>query len=95
MLLQYDLNKWRVSKLTKLDNLYVNSASTRLLQRYNIDFVEYKNQIILDNFCIHLRACDAESSYNCPSPITVSKIIKWDCIFNCCYDCPGMNSPYL
>ena len=30
MLLQQDLNKWRLSKLAKLDKLYINSYSTRL-----------------------------------------------------------------
>ena len=31
MLLQSDLNKWRISQLAKLNRLYMNSASTRLL----------------------------------------------------------------
>ena len=40
MLLQSDLNKWRLSQLAKLDKLYINSASTRVLQRYRHDFIE-------------------------------------------------------
>ena len=40
MLLQSDLNKWRILKLDKFDNLYINSAPTRLLQRPNNDFIE-------------------------------------------------------
>ena len=31
MLLQSDLNKWRISKLAKIDKVYRNYASTRLL----------------------------------------------------------------
>ena len=31
MLLQSDLNKWRLSQLAKLDKLYIDSASTILL----------------------------------------------------------------
>ena len=31
MLLQSDHNKWRISQLSKLDKLYINHASTRLL----------------------------------------------------------------
>ena len=30
MLLQSDINKWSLSKLAKLDHLYINSASTRI-----------------------------------------------------------------
>ena len=40
MLLQSDLNKWRISKLAKLDKLYINSALTRLLERSNNYFIE-------------------------------------------------------
>ena len=78
MLLQLDLNEWRLSKLAKLDKLYINSASTRLLQRSNNDFIEYNNQKLPNNSCIHLRACDAASSYNFPSPITGSNIQNGD-----------------
>ena len=71
MLLWSDLNKWILSQLTKLDKLYINSASTRLLERSRNDFIEYKKQIFTDYSLIHLRACD-DASYNCSSPITGS-----------------------
>ena len=45
MLLQSDINKWIISQLTKLDKLYNNSASTRILERSNYYFIEYKKQI--------------------------------------------------
>ena len=45
MLLRSDMNKWRLSQFEKIDNLYINSASNRLLQIYKIDLIEYKNQI--------------------------------------------------
>ena len=32
MLLQLDLNKWRISRLPKLDKLCINYASTRILE---------------------------------------------------------------
>ena len=35
------------------------------------------------------------SSYHCPSPLTRSETPKWEYIFNCCSDCPGMNVPDL
>ena len=95
MLLQLDLNKWRLSQLTKLDKLYINSASTRLLQISNNYFIEYNNQVFPNNSHIYLKSCDAMSSYNFPSPITGSNISKWDCILNCCSDCPRINAPYL
>ena len=59
MLLQSDLNKWRLSKLAKIIKLYINSASTRLLKISNIYFIEYKNQRIPNNLFIHLRAYDS------------------------------------
>ena len=37
MLLKNDLNKWRLTQLSKLDKLYINDASTRLLQISNKD----------------------------------------------------------
>ena len=40
MLLQSHLNKWRISQLEKLDKLYINSASTRILQTSKNDFIE-------------------------------------------------------
>ena len=49
MLLQSDINKWRISQVDKLDKLYINSASTRLLQRSNNDFIQYKNEIFTNN----------------------------------------------
>ena len=70
MLLQSDLNKWRLSKLAKLDRLYINSASTRLLQRSKNYFIEYKNQVFPNNSHIHLKACDYVSSYHCTSLVT-------------------------
>ena len=39
MLLQSDINKYILSQLSKLDKLYINYASTRLLQRYKNDFI--------------------------------------------------------
>ena len=84
-----------MSKLSKLDKIYINYASTILLHRYKIDWFEYKNRIFPNNSHIHLRACDDVSSYHCPSPITGSNIPKWECILNCCYDFTRMNAPDL
>ena len=84
-----------LSQLTKLDKLYNNSPSARLLQGCKIDFIEYKNQIFPNNPHIHLRVCDAASSYHFISPITGSNTPKWDCILNCCSGCPRTNAPYL
>ena len=36
MLLQSYLNKWTLSQYAKLDKLYINDASTRILQIYKI-----------------------------------------------------------
>ena len=94
MLLKLDLNKCRLSKFSKLDKLYTNYASTRILQRAKIDFIEYNNQIFPNNAHIHLRAYDAASSYDCTYIIIESKVPKWDCIVNCFY-CPGINVPDL
>ena len=80
MLLQSVLNKRRISKLAKLDKLYINPASTRLLEISKNDFIEYKKQIFPNDLYINLRYSDAALSYNCSSPITVSKIPKWKCI---------------
>ena len=44
-LLQSDLNKWRISQLEKLDKLYMNSSSTRILQIYKDYFIECNNKI--------------------------------------------------
>ena len=40
MLIQSDINKWRLSQLSKLYKLYINYVSTRLLQISKIDFIE-------------------------------------------------------
>ena len=63
MLIQLYLNIWRLSQLAQLYKLYINSASTKILQRSMIDFIEYNNQIFPKNPHIHLRDCDALSSY--------------------------------
>ena len=76
MLLQLDLNKWRISQLSKLDKLYINYVSTRLLERSKNDFIEYKKKIFPNYSRIHLRACDATSSHHCSYPIIGSKIPK-------------------
>ena len=72
MLLKSDINKWRISQLDKLDKLFLNSASTRLLQTSKNYFIEYENKIFTNNSHIDLRACDAASSYYCPSLINGS-----------------------
>ena len=81
--------------MTKLDKLYVDYASTRLLQISKHSFIEYKNQTFPNNSHIHLRACDSASLYHFPYLITGSNIPKWGCILNCCYDFPRVNVPYL
>ena len=81
--------------MTKIDNLYIIYASAGLLQRSNIGFTEYKNQIFTNNWHINLRACDTAPLYHCPSPITGSNITKWYSILNCCSDFPRMNDPYV
>ena len=78
-----------------LDKLYKNYASTRLLQIYKIDFIEYKNQIFPNNSNLHLRIYDALLSYHFPSPIIRSNTLKWGCILNCCSGCPRINAEYL
>ena len=95
MLPQSYINKWRSSQLAKPDKSYINSASTRIFQGSKIDFIEYKNHIFPDNSHIPLRACDTASSKHFPSPITVSKITKWDRILNCCSYFLRTNAPYL
>ena len=80
MLLQSNFNKWSISQLAKLENLYNNYASTRLLQRYNNDFIQYNNEIFQNNSHIYLRAYDNALSYHCPYPFTGSNIPKWECI---------------
>ena len=61
MLLQSDINKWRISQLAKLDKLYSNPASTRLLEISKNCFIEYNNQIFPNDSHIYLRACDDAS----------------------------------
>ena len=51
-----------------------------LLKIHNKDYYEYKNEVFPNNSHIHIRLCDTESSYNCTSIITGSKIPKRDCI---------------
>ena len=94
MLLQSDINKLRLSQLSKLDKVYLKSASIILLQGPKNDFIEYKNEIFPNDSHIHLRACYS-SSFIFPSPINVSKIPKRNFILNCCSDCSRMNAPYL
>ena len=62
--------------MAKLDKLYIDSASTRLLQISKHDSVEYKNQICPINSHINLRAYDAVSLYHFPYPIMGSNIPK-------------------
>ena len=95
MLPQSYLNKWRVSQLAKIDKLYINSASTRPLQISNNYFIEYNNQIFPNNSHIHLRICDAESSYYCLPPITRSNISKREYVLNYCSVCPRTTAPDL
>ena len=95
MLIQSDINKWRLSKLAKLRKLYINSASTRLLQISKSALIEYNNQKFPNNSHIHLIPLDDASSYNCPSPITGSNFTKCYCISNSCSVCLMMNEPYL
>ena len=54
MSLQLDDNKWRLSQLAKLDNLYINYASTRTLQIPKNGFIKYKNKIFPNKSRIHL-----------------------------------------
>ena len=56
MLLQSDIDKWRLSQLAKLYKLYINYETTRLLQRSKIYFIKYKNQIFPNNSHINLGA---------------------------------------
>ena len=69
--------------------------SYRLLEISKNNFIEYKEQIFPNDSHIHLRACDAASSYHCPYTNIGSNIPKWDCILNFCYYCPMTNDPFL
>ena len=84
-----------ISQLYKLDKLYNNSASSRLLQRSKNNFIQYKSDIFPDNSLINWWECNSASSYHFPYPITGTNISKWDFILNCCSDCPRMNAPHL
>ena len=95
LLLQLDINKWRISQISKLDQLYINYTSTRLIETSKNDLIEYNKQIFPNDSHIYLRACDAASSYHCPPTIIGSKIPRWDCILNFCSDCTMMNAPFL
>ena len=53
MLLQSYRSKWRLSQLAKLDKLYINYESTRLLQISKHDFIEYNNHIFPNKSHIH------------------------------------------
>ena len=39
MLLQSDLNKWRISQLAKLDKLYIDYSSTGIFERSKNDYI--------------------------------------------------------
>ena len=95
MLLKSYISKWRISRLDKLDKLYINYTPTRLLEISKNDFIEYKKRIFPNYSHIHLRSCDAASLYNCYSTINVSNIPSWYCILNCCSDFPMINAPFL
>ena len=81
--------------MAKLDKLYINSVSTRLLQISKNNFIEYKNKIFPNNLHRHFTAYYSASSYHCPSPITGSNIPKRDLILNFCSGYQRMNAPYL
>ena len=61
MLLKSYINQWTLSQFFKLDKLYTNYESTRLLQISKIDFIEYKNLIFPNNTYKNLQAYDAVS----------------------------------
>ena len=81
MLLQSYLNKWRLSQFSKLDKLFINSASTRLLQISKISLIEYNNQIFPNTSHLHLKACDTASSCSCLYLIMGSNIKKMGLYF--------------
>ena len=74
MFIQSDINKWRLSQLEKLDKLYINSESTRFLQRSRHNSIEYKNQTFTNHSHIHLRAFYSVSLFRFPYIITGSNI---------------------
>ena len=70
MLLQSDLNKLRLKMLTQVDTFYINAASTRLSQRSNKYYIQYKDQDFTKKSQIHFRASDDVSSYHCTFPFS-------------------------
>ena len=95
MSFQSNHNKWRLTQFEKLDKLYISTKSTRLLQRPTKYDIEYNIQTFPNNSHNHIRNCNYASSYHCPSTIAGSKIPIWDCMLNCCAECPGMKAPDL
>ena len=95
MLFQLDRNKWRLLQLVNLDKLYIHTVSTRLPQRFNINLIEYKNQIILNNSHTNSKSCDDALSYHCTSQFTGSNIPRWDYILHCYSYFPRNNVPCL
>ena len=67
---QYDFNKCKLTQLEKLDKLYINAASTSILQISKKYYIKYKNKIFSKHLHIHLRACDSALSYHFPSLIS-------------------------
>ena len=63
-----------MSQVSKLDKLYIDSASTRILERSKNDFIEYKKKMFPNDSHINLRAYNAASSYNCSATINGSNI---------------------
>ena len=49
-----------VNKIGIFEKLYINVASSNILQRNKKYYDEYKNQIFPNNPHIHIRACDAQ-----------------------------------
>ena len=72
------------------DKLYINVESTRLLQRSEKYYDEYKQKKFPNNSHIHIIPCDDSSSYHCPYSMTVPKNPNWDCILNYCSEYPEM-----
>ena len=95
MLLQYDLNKWRLKQLSNFEKIYIYAASTRLLKISKKYDYEYNNQIFPKNSHIHIKVNDDAPSYHCPSPIPGPKIPKWGCILKSFSGCPIMKAPDL
>ena len=84
-----------VNIIGKIETLYINVESTRLLQISKKYYYEYKNKICKNNLQINIRYCDAESSYSFNYPMVGSKISKGDFILNCCSEFAGRKTPDL